>query len=254
MSDPTTPGQDPDNRPQDLYRPPGQPVGYPPAPNQAGYGQPPGQPGYGQQPPGQPGYGQPPGQPGYGQPPGQPGYGQQPGYGAAPGGYGQPNQYGAAPGGYGQPNPYGFGYGPAAGQGEKASWIARVGAYLVDYLVTGIPGTIGAFLIQPNADGSSNGAASTIGGLLYLVTIGLAIWNRWIRQGRTGQSIGKQVVGLRLIGAGTGQPIGALKAFLRDLCHIIDSLVCYLGFLWPLWDGNRQTFSDKIMDTYVIKV
>ena len=29
-------------------------------------------------------------------------------------------------------------------------------------------------------------------------------------------------------------------------------MVCYLGWLWPLWDRRNQTFADKIMNTVVI--
>ncbi len=30
--------------------------------------------------------------------------------------------------------------------------------------------------------------------------------------------------------------------------------MCYLGYLWPLWDKKKQTFADKIFGTYSIKV
>jgi hypothetical protein len=43
-------------------------------------------------------------------------------------------------------------------------------------------------------------------------------------------------------------------AFVRDLCHIVDSLICYIGYLFPLWDAQRQTLADKIMSTVVIPV
>ncbi len=41
-------------------------------------------------------------------------------------------------------------------------------------------------------------------------------------------------------------------AFGRDICHILDSLACYIGWLFPLWDAKRQTFADKIISTVVI--
>jgi hypothetical protein len=46
--------------------------------------------------------------------------------------------------------------------------------------------------------------------------------------------------------------MGGGMCFLRDLLHIIDALPCYLGYLWPIWDARRQTFSDKIMNTVVL--
>ena len=36
------------------------------------------------------------------------------------------------------------------------------------------------------------------------------------------------------------------------ICHILDG-VCFIGYLWPIWDAKKQTFADKIMNTYVIK-
>jgi hypothetical protein len=41
-------------------------------------------------------------------------------------------------------------------------------------------------------------------------------------------------------------------AFVRDVCHILDSIVCYVGFLLPLWDANRQPLADKIVRTVVV--
>jgi len=31
--------------------------------------------------------------------------------------------------------------------------------------------------------------------------------------------------------------------------HIIDGLICNIGYLFPLWDAKRQTIADKIMST-----
>ncbi|MDX6260620.1 MAG: hypothetical protein QOH84_2308 [Kribbellaceae bacterium] len=221
-----------------------------------GYGpQDPNQPGqYGQQ---QPGYGQP--QAPYGQPPqyGQPGYGQ-PGYGQP--GYGQPQPP------YGQ-NPYqqGYGYGGPGGS-ELADWGSRVGAALLDGLISGIPGGIGylvfAIDIAAKADSDSytynNEGPSAFAVILAIVgilaSIGLWVWNRVIRQGRTGQSLGKSVLKIKLVDAVYFQPIGAGKSLLRDILRGIFDQVCFLNSLWPLWDDKKQTWHDKVMSTYVIKV
>ena len=174
---------------------------------------------------------------------------QPPGYPAAPpppppapqGGWGDASVPGTAPG-YGGPTPY-------------AEWIKRVGGYLVDVAVL-LPAYLVA-LIGVAIASADNSAVSAIGILIaavgYLGAIGVAIWNMIIRQGRTGWSIGKQVIGIRLIGEQSGQPIGPGLTFVRALCHVLDSLPCYLGYLWPLWDAKRQTFADKIMSTVVIE-
>ncbi|WP_299053570.1 RDD family protein [uncultured Nocardioides sp.] len=235
------------NDPQDPgYGKSGDPYGQ----QQGGYGQQPGQ------------YGQQPGQPGqYGQQPdqyGQQGYGQQGAYGGQ-----QPDQYGQQ--GYGQ-QPYGGGYGGygqgyGAPQGAYAHWGKRVGAYLIDSLLIFlgyIPILIGAAIAGASTDAQGNvsGGAVAVGLILYLVglvaMLGIFIWNTCLKQGKTGYSVGKGVLGIKLVSEQTGQPIGGGMAFVRQLAHILDSLPCYLGFLWPLWDQKRQTFADKILSTVVL--
>ncbi len=163
---------------------------------------------------------------------------QQPGYGQPA--YGQPA--------YGQPA---YGGAPAA---DYANWGKRVGAYLIDGLVVMvgyIPAIIGGAINGSQADGSS--AIGTILTLIgFVAAIAIFVWNTCMKGGNTGYSIGKGALGIKLIGEQSGQPIGAGMAFVRYLCHIIDGIPCYLGYLWPLWDSKRQTFADKIMKTIVI--
>jgi len=188
-----------------------------------------------------------------------------------------PNAQPAQPAPYGQPNPYGqtnpYGEQPAYGQPgygapalDYANWFKRVGSYLIDALLTslaGFPLWIGYGILIASAETTTNPDGTTTtsmngGGVsLLLILIGVItsvaffVWNTCMKQGRTGYSIGKGVLGTKLIAEQTGQPIGAGMAFVRYLCHILDS-ICYIGYLWPLWDSKRQTFADKIMKTVVI--
>ena len=88
---------------------------------------------------------------------------------------------------------------------------------------------------------------------LSLASVGWNVYNRWICGGRTGQSLGKRLTGIRLLSRVDGRPIGTLNAFLRDLLHVLDDFA-WVGYLWPLWDEERQTFADKIADTVVVRV
>jgi uncharacterized RDD family membrane protein YckC len=224
--------------------PPQQPYGYPQ------------QPPYPQQGPyGQPGYGQP----GYGQPGGYPGYpGAAPGY--PPQGYGYPPPGGPVPGG------------PLPGMPPLASWGARVGALLLDGLFHLVPmGLLIAGYVQlikklgdrwqdcdkvgiprsdcpaPKVPGSSV-TLMLVGGLLSLaLTLYLCH-----REGTTGQTPGKRIVGIRLLREYDGSTLGFGLAFGRRLLHVLDS-ICYVGYLWPLWDQKNQTFADKIVHSVVIK-
>jgi len=216
-------------------------------------------PGYGEQPYGQPSY--PQGS--YGQeshPQGS--YGQQSFGPAYP-----PPAYGpwlsAQPGylvpGYGQP-----GYGQLAPRNDYASWGKRVGAYLIDFLPALVAQALmlvgyGIFVVDRVQSAGTGSPAPTapgvvpmvIGFVLTLAALGWQIYNRWIVAGRTGQSLGKRILKIRLLSEETNQPIGPLNAFLRDLVHVVDGLA-YVGYLWPLWDEKRQTLADKLMQTVVV--
>jgi uncharacterized RDD family membrane protein YckC len=121
-----------------------------------------------------------------------------------------------------------------------ANWGRRVGAYLID---VALPLIVVIILIEINV---------ALGGVCFLLASGWAFYNRSYLGGRTGQSLGKKALSIRLVGEDTGQPIGVLVAWVRDLCHAVDMLICCVGFLFPLWDAKRQTLADKLVRTVVI--
>jgi uncharacterized RDD family membrane protein YckC len=147
-----------------------------------------------------------------------------------------------------------------------AGWGRRVAATLLDVLIL-MPGYVLIFIgsalaqdsVLTNPDGSAtvtDGANLGVG-LALVAVAGLgsfifSLWNQVFRQGRRGASLGKQMVGILVISEDDARPIGALLTFVRSLVHILDSLSCYIGYLWPLWDPKKQTFADKIMKTAVL--
>jgi uncharacterized RDD family membrane protein YckC len=52
----------------------------------------------------------------------------------------------------------------------------------------------------------------------------------------------------------TGQPIGFGLSVLRQIAHAIDAVICYVGYLFPLWDAKRQTIADKILSTVCLPI
>ena len=68
-----------------------------------------------------------------------------------------------------------------------------------------------------------------------------------------GGSWGQRVVGIRVADAQTGANIGAGKAFGWMVCHFFSGFLCYLGYLWMLWDKNSQCWHDKMVNTVVVK-
>jgi uncharacterized RDD family membrane protein YckC len=155
--------------------------------------------------------------------------------------------YGAPQQPYGAP---GYGAAPAV---EYASWIHRVGAYIVDGLVVA-PFSILAVILGRSTDEATG--LPTVNAMYYVfLLLGLIVggYNRWFQAGKTGQSWGKKALGLRLVGEQTGQPIGAGLAFGRDIAHFVDGIICYIGYLFPLWDAKKQTLADKIVKTVVVR-
>jgi uncharacterized RDD family membrane protein YckC len=86
-------------------------------------------------------------------------------------------------------------------------------------------------------------------GIAWILSIVYIIWNYGYRQGTTGSSIGKSIMKFKVVSEKTGQPIGFGMSIVRQLAHIIDGAICYIGYLFPLWDAKRQTIADKIMST-----
>ncbi|MEB3367896.1 RDD family protein [Saccharopolyspora mangrovi] len=161
------------------------------------------------------------------------------------------------------PQPYGApGVHPA---GQLAEWGTRVLGYLIDGAIPGavffLLYIVSGFVAGAVASSGDEDAAMTtmiilfvVLGILYLGLLGFTIWNTCYRRGTTGQTLGQKVAKIKTVSEATGQPIGFGNAFLRQICHVVDSAICGLpiGWLAPLWDEKKQTWADKIMKTVVV--
>jgi uncharacterized RDD family membrane protein YckC len=153
-----------------------------------------------------------------------------------------------------QENPYGA---PAyaAATPTLASWAQRAGAALIDYVPIALIQLIGQLIDGPSVNLQTG--AQTGGGIVYnlfrLLALAFLVYNTFYLGGKTGQSFGKKALGLKLVGEATGQPIGVGMAFVRYLAHIIDTIICFVGWLFPLWDAKKQTIADKLLKTLVVK-
>jgi len=186
---------------------------------------------------------------------------------------------------YGGPAPYGSGpsapyvspYGRPAANYPYAGFGARLGGHLLDGLLYGllglaisIPAIVMGVLSVRNCntvrvDSSGNqyttcGPGQLKGGLVagailvgVLAFIIVAIV--YVRAlGVTGQTWGRKIVGVKVVGITTGQPLGIGRAFGRCVVESLVSGNCILGYLWMLWDDQKQTWHDKIISSVVVKV
>ena len=147
---------------------------------------------------------------------------------------------------------------------ETSWWWRRVGAHLIDQILFAIGFVTGVGLTASNVPDSTSGDPGqpflvTTGIAIMLVAFGLAVCNLGVLQGRTGWTVGKKAVGMRLVSLKTGRPVGVGQAMIRVLVRggliIVGNLllpVHLLSWLWPLWDQKRQTWEDKSIDSVVV--
>ncbi len=123
---------------------------------------------------------------------------------------------------------------------ELASWPARSAATFIDFAVTiwlpsRLPGELGFWL-----------------------AVVLVVLNSIFMQSRTGQSLGKVLLGLQLVWPIRDEnhdimaayvPLGRCTA--RIVLHVAD-LIGFIGFLRRLWDFHRQPFADSWTKTVVL--
>ena len=199
--------------------------------------------------------------PGSNEPPqGPPGGAVPPGYTPPPGGYSPPGGGGGftPPGGGGGYSPPGGGYTPAGGgfntggmggaPGPLAEWPQRALGGLIDYVGPSVLTVFFLVVVRSLA----------LYLFLWLLSLGWGAYNAFLN-GTTGQSIGKKVVGLKVVGEQTGQVIGAGMGIVRWLIPgVLGPMTCGLFFLvdllFPLWDPKKQTLHDKAVKSLVITV
>lgn len=206
---------------------------YPPGP-------PGGEPPQGQQPP--PQYPQQPPQQPYQQPPQQ-----------------YPQQYQQYP--PGQP-PY-----QSGPSGPRANFGQRLAAYLIDTVILLIPyfilsALLGASLFnfsvtvnESTGEVSGADAAAGIGTVflfIILITVLYVGYFAYFEGGPSGQTLGKKAMSIRVIRQDTGGPLGYGLGIGRYFARILSSFLCGLGYLWMLWDQQKQTWHDKLTKTIVV--
>ena len=135
---------------------------------------------------------------------------------------------------------------PSGPSGPRAGFWSRLAALVIDYVVVFLAGGVIVVI----------GYALDVG---VVIEVGLVTWVfGWIAydiyfQGRpAGQTVGKRLLGIRVIDFATGGPIGYGRSAIRTLGQIISGWFCYLGYLWMLWDREKQCWHDKMANDVVV--
>lgn len=69
-----------------------------------------------------------------------------------------------------------------------------------------------------------------------------------------GKTIGKKILGIKVVRADNLELVGYGKAFIRETVgKWLSSWIFNLGYLWMIWDPKKQTWHDKIAGTIVVR-
>ena len=123
--------------------------------------------------------------------------------------------------------------------GPRASFGRRFVAYLIDVILIGI---VGGVLVAIFDTGVGYGLD---------LLVGIAYFG-YLEGGPRGQTLGKMALGIRVVDFSSGGPIGYGRAFIRSIGRILSTIVFLLGYLWMLWDKEKQTWHDKFANSVVV--
>lgn len=148
-----------------------------------------------------------------------------------------------------------------------AGWWLRVVAAWVDFMIpfaiTVVPFVVG--LVLALKDSTFDEVTETfsgvdprgfvVSGLAWVVFVAFDLWNRGLRVGSRGQSLGKQLVGVRVVRR-DGTVTGPLEGFFRWLLGLFLQWT-FIGFfvdlLWPLGDDHKRTVHDLAIGTFPVR-
>lgn len=91
----------------------------------------------------------------------------------------------------------------------------------------------------------------TVGSIAQLLLgIGYYVWF----QSRTGQTLGKKVMKIKVVNSAGATPSLGTFALREIVGKLVSSLILGIGYLMVAWDSKKQGLHDKIASTYVVRV
>ena len=133
----------------------------------------------------------------------------------------------------------------------RVGFFPRLATYLIDVLTTWVlTGILGGSLwALTGAAGATDETAIAMLPLSAIVIV-LAYYTILHAHGR--QTVGKRIIGAVVVDTGLG-PSATAGPWVGCWPSSSRSLPFNLGYLWALWDRERQTFHDKIASTLVVR-
>jgi uncharacterized RDD family membrane protein YckC len=128
------------------------------------------------------------------------------------------------------------------------SLIVAIPFQLIGLLVSDSSSTSDAdgFASFPGLGGGSYDIWSVLGTIATFLVLAY-----WI--GSRGGSPLRVRLGVLVLDQNDGSFIGTKRAVYRGLMGYVSQLALFLGYLWMLWDPNKQTWHDKVAQSVVVK-
>lgn len=127
----------------------------------------------------------------------------------------------------------------------------RFVAALLDGIVVAVAGGLVGMVLGLVGAGTQSVLSTVLSTVLsFIISIGYYVFY----QKQATQTLGKKVMGLRVVDAQGNTP-SLMTFFLREVIgKIVSAVILMIGYLMILWDGRKQGLHDKIAGTFVIKV
>lgn len=129
----------------------------------------------------------------------------------------------------------------------------RVLATIVDGIVLGILFTVMSVLFgSSSAEGGA--VSASLGGLASLVYFLIVIAYYILLEGYLGQTVGKMLLGIKVVREGTGELPGLGGATIRTILRLVDGFFFYaVAFITVLISGKNQRLGDMAANTLVVR-
>jgi len=152
------------------------------------------------------------------------------------------------------------------GEGERVGFGRRLGAYVIDYaLLATVGGSIGFVIgiaagiaIAVTNPTITEAELEAVGLQVQCAAVGVGLivqffYYAWLPVRWDGKTVGKNALKIRIVKTDGGK-LNIGNMFLRHFIgYFISALMLGIGFLWVLWDPEKEAVHDKISRTAVVR-
>jgi|ERR1035441_629538 uncharacterized RDD family membrane protein YckC len=138
---------------------------------------------------------------------------------------------------------------------EFAGFLDRLVADFCDGVILTVLALVVYFVVDRSMLGNQGGFFEEQRSLTaaHIVAWAWFLWNLTYLVGATGQSWGRKIIGLKVVST-EGGTIGFWRSLGRNFfAALISAPILSLGFLWVIWDDEKQAWHDKVFRTYVLR-